>query len=110
MADVARLTRRNAIAGTIAALLGMSGRSRLAAKAEFVTAAGGNVGTDFLALDPASSRFEGLTQGFNRRWRAPKCAAIFVPLTEAGVTEALMRATAWGPGNFRVRGGGHCYE
>ncbi len=61
-------------------------------------------------LEPGSARFADLIRGYNRRWVAPNCDQIFVPLTEAGVAEALARATRRGPGNFRVRGGGHCYE
>ncbi len=94
--------------GSIASLLAASGKPADAAKAEFVAAAGGGAGTDLLVLDPGSAQFVGLTQGFNRRWLAPNCARIFLPLTEAGAQDALTGAVAFGKGNFRVRGGGHC--
>lgn len=103
-------TRRAMTTGSVASLLAMAGGPRTQAKAELVAAAGGRVGADLLVLDPNSRQFAGLTQGFNRRWSAPRCAAIFVPLTEAGAQQALTKAIAWGPGNFRARGGGHCYE
>src|SRR5438876_1210398 len=73
-------------------------------------AAGGAAGTDLLVLDPGSPRFNGLTQGFNQRWLAPDCEVIFIPLTEGGAQEALAKAISFGPGRFRIRGGGHCYE
>jgi FAD/FMN-containing dehydrogenase len=80
------------------------------AEAQFVKAAGGKPSTDLLILDPSSPRFTGLARGFNRRWSAPRCNQILLPLTEAGAMEALDRAIDSGPGKFRIRGGGHCYE
>src|SRR5580704_5157629 len=105
-----RLTRRTVLGGSIASLLAAAGQPFAQAKEELVTAAGGSAGTDLLVLEPGSAQFVGLTQGFNRRWTAPNCAKIFVPLTEAGAQAALTQAIAFGRGNFRVRGGGHCYE
>src|SRR5580704_8639637 len=105
-----RLTRRTVLGGSIASLLAAAGQPFAQAKEELVTAAGGSAGTDLLVLEPGSAQFVGLTQGFNRRWTAPNCAKIFVPLTEAGAQEALTQAIPLGRGNFRVRGGGHCYE
>lgn len=61
-------------------------------------------------LTPDSPQSLDLTQGCNRRWSAPNCGTIFLPLTEAGAQEALMRAIWFGPGRFRVRGSGHCDE
>jgi hexose oxidase len=110
MAEPAHLTRRGAIGGAIAALLAATGRPMNEAKAQLVAAAGGTAGTDLLVLEPGTPRFLGLTQGFNRRWSAPQCTAILLPLNEAGAQLAVARAIAAGPGNFRVRGGGHCYE
>lgn len=104
------LTRRTAVAGSIASLLAAAGKPLAEAKAELVTATGSGVGTDVLILEPNSPQFVGLVQGFNRRWTAPNCAKIFVPLTEAGAHEALTKAILSGRGKFRVRGGGHCYE
>jgi len=104
------LTRRSAVAGPIAGLLAAAGKPFAQAKAQLVVAAGGSAGTDLLVLEPNSAEFVGLTQGFNRRWTAPSCAKIFVPLTEAGAQQALTQAALFGPGKIRVRGGGHCYE
>src|ERR1700680_571846 len=103
-------TRRAVTAGSIASLLAITGKPRAEARAQFVAAADGKGGADLVVLDPNSPRFAGLTQGFNRRWSAPNCSRILVPLTEAGAHKALDQAISWGPGNFRVRGGGHCYE
>ena len=110
MAKRALVTRRHAIGASVAALLAATGLPWREAKAQLVAAAGGTPGSDLLVLGPHSSQFIDLTQGFNRRWSAPNCSAIFLPLTEAGAQEALTRAIAVGPGRFRVRGGGHCYE
>jgi FAD/FMN-containing dehydrogenase len=110
VATRALVTRRQAIGGSIAALLAATGLPGREAKAQLVAAAGGSAGSDLLVLDPNSPQFIDLTQGFNRRWSAPNCREIFLPLTEAGAQEALTLAIASGPGRFRVRGGGHCYE
>ena len=100
-----------ATAGTMAGLLALTGKSEAQAKADLVTAAGGSPGTDLLILDPSSPQFRGLTQGFNRRWVAPNAVMVFVPLTEYGAAEALANVIGGGwAQNFRVRGGGHCYE
>jgi hexose oxidase len=102
------LFKRRTAGGSIASLLAATGKPSAQAKSEFAAAAG--TSADLLVLDPNSPQFVGPTQGFNRRWLAPKCAVIFVPLTEEGAQAALAKAIAWGPGRFRVRGGGHCYE
>jgi hypothetical protein len=106
----ARLTRRAALAGGMASLLAATGKPPAQARAELVATAGGTAGSDLLVLQPDSPQFFGLTQGFNRRWAAPNCEVILLPLTEAGAQQALGKAIAFGRGNFRVRGGGHCYE
>ncbi|MGC2781555.1 MAG: BBE domain-containing protein [Bradyrhizobium sp.] len=104
------LKRRTTAGGSIASLLALTGRPAAQAKSEFVAAAGAAAGADLLVLEPNSPQFVGLTQGFNRRWLAPNCAVIFVPLTEQGAQIALAKAVGFGPGHVRVRGGGHCYE
>ena len=101
--------RRLPAGGSIASLLASTGQSPGQARLEFVAAAGGG-SADLIALEPGSAQFSGLTQGFNRRWLAPNCAVIYVPLTEAGAQTALAKAISFGPGRFRIRGGGHCYE
>ena len=102
------LTRRDAIGTSAAALLATTGLPWREAKAQLVAAAGGTPGSDLLVLDRNSPQFVDLTHGFNRRWSAPNCSLILVPLTEAGAQEALARAIATGPGRSRVRGGGPC--
>jgi hypothetical protein len=104
------VTRRHAVGASIATLLAATGLPWREAKAQLVAAAGGTPGSDLLVLVPDSPQFLDLTQGFNRRWSAPNCGTIFLPLTEAGAQEALTRAINFGPGRFRVRAGGHCYE
>ncbi|UFZ07191.1 BBE domain-containing protein [Bradyrhizobium ontarionense] len=104
------LKRRTTAGGSIASLLASTGRPAAQARSEFVAVAGAAAGTDLLVLEPNSPQFVGLTQGFNRRWLAPNCAVIFVPLTEQGAQIALAKAVGFGPGHVRVRGGGHCYE
>jgi hexose oxidase len=96
--------------GSIASLISATGKPPAQAKADLVAAAGSSATSDLLILEPGSSQFAGLIQGFNRRWLAPNCARIYVPLTEAGAQQALAQAIAVGPGRFRARGGGHCYE
>ena len=104
MAKRALVTRRDAIGASVAALLAATGLPWREAKAQLVAAAGGTSGSDLLVLDPNSPQFIDLTQGFNRRWSAPNCRLIFLPLTEAGAQKALARAIATGPGRFRVAG------
>jgi hexose oxidase len=104
------LARRKILVGSLATLVAATGSAPSIARTELVSAAGGCPSTDVLVLEPGSPRFADLIRGVNRRWSAPHCDQILVPLTEAGVAEALGRATRRGPGNFRVRGGGHCYE
>ncbi|HEY0439967.1 MAG TPA: FAD-binding protein, partial [Xanthobacteraceae bacterium] len=103
-------TRRGAIAGSAASLLAATGRPFGEARAQPTTATGGGPNPDLLTLERSDRRFSALTEGFNRRWTAPNCAKIFIPLTEAGAQQALAEAAAFGPGRFRVRSGGHCYE
>src|ERR1700729_2542097 len=91
-----RLTRRMVLGGSIAGLLAATGQPFAQAKEELLTAAGGGAGTDLLVLEPGSAQFVGLTQGFNRRWTAPNCTKIFVPLTGAGAQAALTQAIAFG--------------
>jgi hypothetical protein len=100
--------RPTPIGGSIASLLATTGKPFAQARSEFAAAAG--TGSDPIVLSPGSAQFVGLIQGFNRRWLAPNCAIILVPLTEEGARLALQNATEFGAGNFQVRGGGHCYE
>ena len=104
------LTRRMAVAGSVASLLAATGKPLAQARAQLLAATGSPAGADLLILEPQSRQFVDLLQGFNRRWSAPNCEKIFIPLTEAGAQEALTKALSFGAGRFRVRGGGHCYE
>jgi hypothetical protein len=65
MSPPALLTRRSAVAGSIAGLLAATGKPFAQAKAQLVDAAGGGAGIDLLVLEPNSAQFVGLTQGFN---------------------------------------------
>ncbi len=73
--------------GSIAALIALTGKAN--AKSEFVNAAAAPGSPDLVVLDPSSSQFQGLRQGFNRRWSAPNVERIFIPLTESGAAQAL---------------------
>ena len=79
--------------GSVAALLALTGRTRAEAQSALVEAAGTGTGTEYLVLEPSSSHFQSLTQGFNRRWSAPNAEAIFVPLSEYGAAAALQQSS-----------------
>ena len=49
-------------------------------------------------------------QGFNRRWFAPNCKAIYLCYTAEGTAEALEDAIQHYGHNVKIKGGGHCYE
>lgn len=65
----------------------------------------------YTRLEPGSGdpRFPSLLQGFNRRWFAPNCRAVYLCRNANGVAAALDEALAHG-GEVKVKGGGHCYE
>ena len=51
-----------------------------------------------------------LLQGFNRRWFAHNCEAIYLCFNTDGVVEALEEAISLYGQNVKIKGGGHCYE
>ena len=55
-------------------------------------------------------QFPGLLQGFNRRWYAGNCLAIYLCYTDEGVRNALDEAIRLYGGAVKVKSGGHCYE
>jgi hypothetical protein len=97
--------------GSAAGVIAARGKPLADSLADVSAANGAPPGSDFITVGPASPTFSGLTQGFNRRWSAPNCRVIYVPLTESGAQAALEKIVADGmAGNFGVRSGGHCYE
>ncbi len=59
------------------------------------------------AADP---KFPSFLQGFNRRWQAGSCEAVYVCYDAAGAAAALDDAIALYDSNVRIKSGGHCYE
>lgn len=55
-------------------------------------------------------RFPSFLQGFNQRWSAPQCEAVYVCHTTAGVVAALGEAVRAYGKHVRIKSGGHCYE
>jgi FAD/FMN-containing dehydrogenase len=55
-------------------------------------------------------RFPSFNQGFNKRWFAKNCEAVYVCYTTNGVAEALENAIALYGKNVKIKSGGHCYE
>jgi len=110
--DRRRFIRRTS-GGAIASLLLLTGKAQSAALADFSAAAGKHAApsSEFLVFEPGAASFKSLTQGFNGRWSAPNAKRIFLPLTELGIEEAMLRIFQEGYGRtFKVRGGAHCYE
>ena len=104
-----------AASGSIASLLALTGKSHAQALSDFTSVShrgGGSApGGDYLQVDPQSPSFQSLIRGFNGRWSAPNARNVYIPLTEQGVLSAVAAVQAAGMGrNFKVRGGGHCYE
>ncbi len=66
----------------------------------------------FIKLDPsvADTRFPSFFQGFNRRWFAPNCEAVYLCFTSAGTAAALDDAISLFGQNVKIKSGGHCYE
>jgi hypothetical protein len=55
-------------------------------------------------------RFPSFLQGFNRRWAATKCQAIYLCYTSEGTARALDDAISHYGRNVQIKSGGHCYE
>jgi len=67
---------------------------------------------DYIKVDPSvdDSRFPSFLQGFNRRWFAPDCKAIYLCFTPEGTAAALDDAIHLFGKNVKIKSGGHCYE
>jgi galactose mutarotase-like enzyme len=55
-------------------------------------------------------RFPAFQQGFNQRWFASNCEAVYLCFTAAGAAEALDDALASYGNGIKIKSGGHCYE
>lgn len=66
----------------------------------------------YTKITPSSddSRFPSFLQGFNRRWFAGNCKAIYLCFTAAGTATALDDAIASYGSRVKIKSGGHCYE
>ncbi len=63
-----------------------------------------------LRVTPGDSRFPSLQQGFNRRWFAGNCEAVYICFDTPGATAALNDAITLYGKNVKFKSGGHCYE
>lgn len=61
-------------------------------------------------LSSPDARFPSFLQGFNRRWFAPGCNAVYLCYTAAGTALALDDAIGNYGHQVRIKSGGHCYE
>jgi len=61
-----------------------------------------------LALN--DTRFPSFLQGFNRRWFAGNCKAVYLCFTPGGTAAALDDAINLYGKNVKIKSGGHCYE
>lgn len=68
--------------------------------------------TGYLKIDPAASdvRFPSFLQGFNQRWFAANCQAVYLCFDTGGAAGALTDATNLYGRNVKIKSGGHCYE
>lgn len=107
------MERRNFLKGLGAVGLGASSLTALTglslsniANAETYAADG------YMKVGPSDidSAYNGLIRGFNMRWVASNCQYVYLCLTAQGVTEALTDILTSGYSQFRIKGGGHCYE
>ena len=66
----------------------------------------------YIKIDPALEdvRFPSFLQGFNRRWFAGNCKAVYLCFTPAGTAAALDDAIKLYGKNVKIKSGGHCYE
>lgn len=58
----------------------------------------------------ADARFPSFLQGFNKRWSAGNCQAIYLCYTPQGAAQALDDAISFYGQNVKIKSGGHCYE
>jgi hypothetical protein len=68
--------------------------------------------TGYLKINPAigDTRFPSFLQGFNKRWAAGNCQAVYLCFDTAGTAAALEDAIQLYGGNVKIKSGGHCYE
>lgn len=66
----------------------------------------------FIRIDNLTEdhRFPSFLQGFNRRWFAGSCKAIYLCFTPQGTVAALDEAINFFGANVKIKSGGHCYE
>lgn len=67
-------------------------------------------GYEKVTASTADSRFPSFLQGFNRRWLAGSCKAVYVCYDTAGTAAAVNDAINLYGSNVKIKSGGHCYE
>ncbi|WP_340201239.1 BBE domain-containing protein [Ascidiimonas sp. W6] len=63
-----------------------------------------------IAVEDATPQFPSFLQGFNRRWFAGNCEAIYLCYNAQGTAQALEDAIINYGDKVKIKGGGHCYE
>lgn len=63
-----------------------------------------------LDVNGSDNRFPGFLQGFNRRWFAGTCQAVYLCYSTQGVIAALDDAIAHYGKQVKIKSGAHCYE
>jgi hexose oxidase len=63
-----------------------------------------------ITVQNTDNRFPGFLQGFNRRWFAGNCNAVYLCYDAIGVVDVVNDATALYGKNIKIKSGGHCYE
>lgn len=63
-----------------------------------------------IKVQDTDNRFPGFLQGFNRRWFAGSCQAVYLCYDTEGVVAALNDATALYGKHVKIKSGAHCYE
>jgi len=66
----------------------------------------------YVKINPSAldTRFPSFFQGFNRRWFAGNCKAVYLCFTPAGTASGLDNAISLYGKNVKIKSGGHCYE
>ena len=67
-------------------------------------------GYTLLPTNAADPRFPSFLQGFNRRWYAAGCEAVYICYDAAGTVRALSDALNRYGSAVKIKSGGHCYE
>jgi hexose oxidase len=63
-----------------------------------------------IIVSEKDGRFPSFLQGFNRRWMARHCQAVYLCHTTEGTAEALEEAISLYGSGVKIKSGGHCYE